>query len=241
MTEDLSKGIYIISAQAKDLFIANHLISDEGKNKIKGYSTKKIKGNGYNFGRYTNSFNYCLDLIKIKEVCDEKGVTFLLKKDTVIDTKEYSNAIINIDFDYNVKVFNNCGDIFSRYGYQHTYKDFPITTIKEDDKEIKALDTGVVLDGDNNLIGIMLKKRVLNPVSEEVLGKYFIYDDKERCYKKSKTKIPTHIFVYGDIKMKLDCVKLREHLYNHGIVVNGKSMCDIKEVRVQAELENVYL
>ena len=50
-----------------------------------------------------------------------------------------------------------------------------------------------------------------NPLSAELLGKYFEYDAEKKEYKRSKKDIPSAV----------KCEEIREHLYTHGFDIDG--------------------
>jgi hypothetical protein len=57
------QGVYIPQIDCKDLWLSNYGIGGE-------YSLKKSDG-GMNLYRYRAAFDYSLDLIKLREVCNE--------------------------------------------------------------------------------------------------------------------------------------------------------------------------
>ena len=220
MTKNREKGIFILSLQAKDIFIANNLVADKEKieqgKKVTGYSTKNRSGGGYSVKPYHNTFDYSLDYIKIRDLCKDKRIEFSFGDG-------YSDVVINVNFNYTVKVYNKNGDTYSKFGYWYSLGDFDKTQkVTDNGKKYSIYSSGVIFD-DEELVGIVTNQPIENPISSEALGKYFYYDDKEKCYKPTKTTIPTATFIDDkNIKSKYNCVMLRENLYENGFYVNGK-------------------
>ena len=231
MVKNKDKGVFILSLQAKDIFIANNLVADREKieqgKRISGYSTKNLKGREFNSNRYKTSFDYSLDFLKIRDLCQEKSIKEKSIKFSFTDASDkgdklMSDIVININFNFTVKAFNKNGDLYSKFGQQYTYADFnKIDKTSENSKTYSIFNTGAIVEN-GELLGIMLNQKVDKPINSELLGKYFCYDDDRKCYKKTKVKIPTMNIDDGDAKLRLDCKTLRRCLYENGFYVNGK-------------------
>lgn len=158
-----TKAIYIPQIDGKDLWIAN-----EGG--CKSWITLTQKNGSPNFGKYRASFDYSLDLLKLREVYEKvyrnNRFSRLIKK------KEYSDRIINVTFEYGVKEYNRTASkIYQKLGYECSPSDIK--------------DCAFVKDG--ILVAIKVGAPVSNPLPPEILGKYFFYKDGQ-YYAKSNIK-----------------------------------------------------
>jgi hypothetical protein len=163
----------------------------------------------------------------MEALCDRKGKKFNFASR---GSKNYTNYVINVDFDYVVRDFNQTGDTYSKFGYCCTYDNFAKSKVESelDGKIIEVLDNGTLFNKKGLLIGIVLNKPVKNPVDSEKLEKYFCYNPDSKCYERTLTQIPTHVESKRDaetkseIKLECNSVYLRNWLYENGFYVNGK-------------------
>ena len=181
------KSVYILSAEAKDLYNSNHLRIPD----LNGYGIRN-KGGEIAKKRFTNALDFSLDLMKIREVYEKvyrrNNFTFSINK------KDYTQHVICVKFTYSHKLYNKAGrDIYIKEGYQY--------------KDLKFQDNVCIVNGE--LIGIIVNSLVESPISNEVLGDYF--DFEEGKYIKNKKQFPT-------IKTKRE---LREELYENGFICDG--------------------
>lgn len=155
-----------------------------------GYSLVDKDGK-VNYRRYANTLDYSLDQIKLREVYEKvyrrTNFSFYGRK------KEYTSRVINVTFKYSVAEFNKAGkNRYIRFGYK--------------DADLSFDDCVAIKDGE--LVGIILDNLVECPVSDEVLGRYFGFEDgKYTLIKTPKTIKST--------------AELRRILYNDGFVCNG--------------------
>ena len=181
-----NNSVYIPQIDGKDLWIYNYGIDSN-----KGFTLINSDGNS-NLKRYKACLDYSLDLIKLREVYYKiyrnKKFSFFNKE------KEYTNRVINVTFEYSVKEYNRTGD--------DTY-------IKIGTKPDKVVFNDCVYMKDNIILAIKINKIVNKPLSQEQLGKYFIYDKEKKCYNLNKT-----------IKTVATVEKIRNKLYTDGF------MCD---------------
>ena len=124
-----------------------------------GYSLVDKDGK-INYRRYANTLDYSLDQIKLREVCEKvyrrTNFSFYGRK------KEYTSRVINVTFNYSVAEFNMAGkNRYIRFGFKDTDLSFD--------------DCVAIKDGE--LVGIILDNLVECPVSDEVLGRYFGFED----------------------------------------------------------------
>lgn len=191
---DGRNSVYILGVEAKDLYAAKRLHSptvEDGV--IQGYVNHNLK-------RWKNTLDYSLDLIKLREVAYQhyrnKG-SFFWDKEL---GKEFTQRVINVNFDLSYKEWNKHGDIYVRDGYS-------MADIKEVGKygdrtfykngECIGIKVGDITDDDNDV--------VWNDVP-----KYFEYDTESRKIKVDKT-IPTI----------MNKAELRYDLYEKGFICNG--------------------
>ena len=192
----MGSAVYIVSADAKDLFLTNY--SNE---RCGGYSIRYHGGESkgeYNLKRFVNTLDYSLDLIKLREVYEKvyRRLDFTFDK----RGKEYCRRVINVTFKYSVKEYNRFFDkTFIKYGY-----------LPED---IELEDNVCIKDGE--LIAIRIDSPVENPVSDNVLGDYFVFENG--VYRQGKTN-----------KVIFSVAQLRERLYQDGFDCDGIHFCRFK-------------
>ena len=94
-----NKSVYILTAEAKDLYNSSNLAYD---NEL-GYSIRKKDGM-INTKRFINALDYSLDLIKLREVYEKvyRKHDFSFK----VNGKEFTKHVINVKFSYAQKEFN---------------------------------------------------------------------------------------------------------------------------------------
>lgn len=144
-----------------------------------------------NFRRYTNTLDYSLDLIKLREVYEKAyrrtNFTFCNKK------KEYTNRVINVTFKYTVCEYNHCNaNTYIKLGHN------------ERDAEFREC----LWFEDGDLAGIQLGTAVDNPVDESVIAPYFGVKNNTYYLKKN----PRSVISTSDIRRKL---------YNDGFWCEG--------------------
>ena len=191
---DGRNSVYILGVEAKDLYAAKQLYCPTVIDGIEqGYVNTNLK-------RWKNTLDYSLDLIKLREVAYQhyrNRSSFFWDKEL---GKEFTQRVINVNFDLAYKEWNKHGDIYvltgygmadikevGKYGDRTFYKDGICIGVKVGD--ISEDDNEVVWDG---------------------VPKYFEYDTENRRIKLGKT-IPT-------IASRSD---IRYDLYENGFVCNG--------------------
>ena len=178
-----------MSADAKDLFLTNY--SNEN---CKGYSIRYAAGDNkgeINTRRFVNTLDYSLDLIKLREVYEKvyRRMDFTFNK----RGKDYTTRVINVTFKYSVKTFNLFyGQMYIKLGYTPD--------------DVVLQDSACVIDGE--LVAIKTGSPVEHPLSGEILGDYFSFEDG--AYKMVKT--PPVVFTVA---------QLREALYQRGFTCDG--------------------
>ena len=107
-------GAYILSIDAKDLFLANHFSNNEGV----GYKIRRQDG-GINLKKFINSLDYSLELIKLREVYENVygGIDFTFSAGGY----DYTQRVINVTFKYSVKEWNKLSKgLYVKYGYMYS-------------------------------------------------------------------------------------------------------------------------
>ena len=151
-----TNSVYILTAEAKDLYNANHLTKDNPL----GYNIRTKDGT-INVKKYINALDYSLDLIKLREIYEKiyRRHDFSFK----VNHKEYTRHVINVKFSYAQKEFNKAGsNIYIRNGYLY--------------KDVKLENHICIID--NKLIAIETDVDVEEPYTDlSVLEDYFVYED----------------------------------------------------------------
>ena len=148
-------GAYILSIDAKDIYLANHFSNTSGA----GYRIRRQDG-GINLKKFINSLDYSLELIKLREVYEDVygGLDFTFNAGGY----EYTQRVINVTFKYSVKEWNKLSKgLYVKYGYMYD--------------DVELVDGACVKDGE--LIAVSTEAVVENPLPGDVLGKYFWYED----------------------------------------------------------------
>lgn len=181
------KSIKILNLDAKDIYIANHY----NKPNPLGYNIRRRDGS-ISPRKFSGDLDYCLDLFKLRDVYTKvyrnKRFSFF------IGEKEYTQRIINVNFNYSNKLYNRItSDIYVKFGY--------------DINDITLADGIYIEDGE--LIAIQTNKEMDKLVDDpEILGKFFYIKDKKYCAK-------DNILVLNSV------ADLRNELYNNGFYCDG--------------------
>lgn len=180
-------GVYILSCDAKDLYLSNHY--EHGASPV-GYNIRNADGI-ISTKRFLNTLDYSLDLIKMREIYER--VYRRMDFGWFVGDKEYTQRVINVTFKYSVKAYNRVGkDLYVKLGWNH--------------KEVKLIN-GVDLRGEE-LVAIQCEELIQNPVDEELLGKYFWYEEGKYHAKQN-------------IKTVIGVEELRKLIYEDGFYCDG--------------------
>lgn len=182
----MNKGLKILSIEAKDLFAAMNMVNYDGT----GYNIRDNQGNILT-RKFENTLDWSLDTMKLREEHEKetrrKNFYFVSKG------KRYTQAVINVKFSYSYKEFNKAGkNTYIRAGY--SFKDCDI----QDGVFVK----------DGQLIAIQTNIEIKNPLSQELLGKYFAFTDG-------------YYYQVSPIPVLKNKAELREELYKNGFVCDG--------------------
>lgn len=194
MNKSDTNSVYILSCEAKDLYAAKRLVNPvlNESGQIVGHSNTNLK-------RWRNTLDFSLDLIKLREVAYlhyRNRSSFFFDKEL---NKEFTQRVINVDFNFAYKEWNKHGDVYVRDGYG-------MSDIKEVGKfgDITYYKDGIC-------IGVKVGELSENDkVVWDGVPKYFVYDEVNRKIKLSKT-IPT----------LMSRSELRYDLYEKGFICNG--------------------
>lgn len=179
-------GVQCVQVDAKDLFLSNHGTFEE----CEGYRIRDKDG-ALNVKRFKASLDYSLELNKLREVYEK--VYRNRRFTSWIKQKEYTTYVVSVTFKYAVKSYNRLrNNIYVRLGI--------------DFDDIALRDNVYVKDGE--LLAIQIDTPVQNPISAELLGKYFYYEDGSY---RVKTNIKTEYSVYD----------LRKMIYEKGFYLDG--------------------
>ena len=191
-----TNSVYILSCEAKDLYAAKRLAypATDGQNgNVLGHVNMNLK-------RWRNALDFSLDLMKLREVAYKH---FRNRRSFFFDKelgKEFTQQVINVDFDLAYKEWNRHGDIYVRDGYGmidvKEVGKFGDRTFYKDGVCI-GVKVGDISDEDNDVVW-------------DNIPKYFIYDKENKKIKLGKT-IPT----------LMSRNELRHDLYQNGFICNG--------------------
>ena len=154
------------------------------------YSVRREDGK-LNYKRFRASFDYSLDLIKIREIYNTvyRNRYFSEK----CRGKEYSYRIINVTFDYSVKEFNRVGS--------NTYIKLGANLKELNFKDCLAYENG-------ELVGVKTDTEVDNIVNISEINKYFYTENGK-------------YFAKNNIKTVKSVAEIRKKLYIDGFSVDG--------------------
>lgn len=154
----MANSVYIVSVDAKDLFLANYSSPSSTEYTVKLSGTDR--NDQFNTKRFVNTLDYSLDLIKLREVYERvyRRMDFTFSK----HGKEYCRRVINVTFKYSVKEFNRFfDDTYIKFGY------LP--------QDIQLVDN--VCFKDDELIAVRVGKPVECPLTQQELGDLFVFDN----------------------------------------------------------------
>lgn len=170
--------------------LVNPMRNEQGQ--VLGHTNTNLK-------RWKNTLDFSLDLMKLRDVAYQhyrNRSSFFYDKEL---HKEFTQRVINVDFDLAYKEWNKHGDIYVRDGYG-------IADIKEVGKY-----GDITFYKDGICIGVKVGDVSENEsVAWDGVPKYFVYDEANHKIKLGKA-IPT----------LMSRSELRYDLYENGFVCNG--------------------
>lgn len=183
---EYKRGVQCVQVDAKDLFLSNHCTFEE----CEGYRIRDAEGN-LNVRRFKASLDYSLELNKLREVYEK--VYRNRRFTSWIKQKEYTTYVVSVTFKYSVRTFNRLKkNIYVR--------------LDTDLEDVELKDSIYIKDGE--LLAIQIDNPVHHPVSSDILGKYFFYEDG--CY-----------HVKSNIKTEYSIYDLRKLVYEKGFYLDG--------------------
>ena len=192
-----------MAAEKKKSYGNMRIMAIEGKDIFRTDTLTALKNGKLNADRFGGVLDESLDTDKLCEVYKaheaEMGYPYLADK-------KYCRAIVSVSFDLAVKEYEQYGRRFVRYGYTVTDADMQDhICVREVDGEPMLVAIEIPYEKDKGYAPVE------NPLSAELLGKYFEYDAEKKEYKRSKKDIPSAV----------KCEEIREHLYTHGFDIDG--------------------
>lgn len=178
-------SVYIPQIDGKDLWLSNYSSKYSQEYRLMDHA-----GN-LNLKRFKASFDYSLDLIKLREIYNK--VYRNTRFSHVSQNKEYCNRMINVTFDYSIKAFNRMKK--NRY-------------LKVGESADDIVWSDCVALRNQELLAIQVEQEVATPLSKEILGKYFYYENG--CYHEKK-----------NIKTIKSVADIRTELYKNGFTCDG--------------------
>lgn len=188
-----NKGIEILSIDAKDIFISNNYVNNSSETPT-GYNVIYNKGDNQgriNTKKFINTLDMSLDLFKIRDVYEKvyRNTNFSFEE----NGHEYTTYVINVTFKYSNKEYNKIKkDTYVKFGYN-------INNIEFKDH--------ICVYG-NDLVAIETNQDVESPVPDDILGKFFYFDNGQYHAK-------------ANIKSLNTVQNLRTLLYENGFYCNG--------------------
>lgn len=191
----LENGVRIPSLDGKDIFISNNCVNQKFNENGKpiGFRLRNQAG-VLNLGRFINTLDYSLDLIKMQEVfaqiCPSEQFSFYQNK------KDYTYRVINVTFKYSNKQYNKIqkGDKVFYILHKYTYDDLVFHDC--------------VAFADGELAGVEIGCPVENVIPENVYSPAFQFDGK---FYQANSNIQTINSV----------ANIREELYKNGFYCDG--------------------
>lgn len=221
MTKTINTNpLQIPSIDAKDLYISNHQFS-ENEESAKGYSLLRKTDHGFkpNLRKYINTYDFSLDLIKLRNYVASNGKNFGIGKkifsffDEHDNTKEYSNMVINVTFNYSVKEFNRIKvDTYMKFGYELSKNEFKNCICKD------------TLTGE--VIGVRTDRWIDKRLMCDNLPPQFCY--KEGVDEETSVHKIMYILKTSTNKTIVDVATLRNILYKDGFKCDSRDYVRFK-------------
>lgn len=198
-----SKGIYIPSIDAKDIYLSEHYLTSNPD----GYNLK-LKDGQYNLRKFINTLDFSLDLIELIKIYRKKyrrnDFSFVIKNHS------YTTNVINLTFKYSVKEWNQMNrNTYVKFGYDYRNLTFSDCIARNEHGDIVGIQTGDC---------------VQSPVSE--LPDCFHTEDMET--KNGTREIQKQYKKIKEPKTIKTNADLRKELYRHGFICNGVKYCRMK-------------
>lgn len=177
------------------MYIAGHRLNGDDS----GY-TLRMRNGEVNLRKYINTLDYSLDQIHLQEVYERvyRRMDFAFKR----GDKYFSNRVINVTFKYAVAEYNKVSRKNAAFAGSKTM----YVKLGYSERELAVQDCVCIQNGE--LIAIVLDEPVEHPVSDGVLGKFFVFEGGQyRLAKNPRTVMTT--------------AQVRADLYENGFVCDG--------------------
>ncbi|MBE6579428.1 MAG: hypothetical protein E7651_06430 [Ruminococcaceae bacterium] len=135
-----------------------------------------LKNEKVDTDRFRGVLDESLDTIRLEQLCKEK------RKELPFPFMEQgcTRALVNVRFDHAVKLFEQYGRRYVRYGYSVTDEDMnDHVCVRYENNCPVLIAVEVPYDKDKSY------SPVESPIDKSLLGKYFAYDEKTRSYRRS--------------------------------------------------------
>ena len=192
-----------MTAEKKKAYGNMRIMAIQGKDLFRTEAITALKNGKLNADKFDGIIDESLDTGKLCEMYKaheaEIGYPYLADK-------KYCRTLVNVSFDYAVKLFEQYGRRFVRYG--HTVIDADMVDhacVREVSGEPTLIAIEIPYENDKSYAPVE------NSLSTDMLGKYFEYDAEKKEYKRSKKDIPSAV----------KCEEIREQLYTHGFDIDG--------------------
>ena len=192
-----------MAAEKKKVYGNMRIMAIEGKDLYRAEAVTALKNGKLNADRFDGIIDESLDTDKLCEVYKaheaEIGYPYLADK-------KYCRAIVSVSFDLAVKQYEQYGRRFVRYGHSVTDADMVShACVREVGGEPTLIAIEIPYENDKSYAPVE------NPLSADLIGKYFEYDAENKEYKRSKKDIPSAV----------KCEEIREQLYTHGFDIDS--------------------
>ena len=150
--------------------------------------------------KYINTLDYSLDQIHLREVYERvyRRMDFAFER----GDKHFTNRVINVTFKYAVAEYNKV----SRKNPSSPSSRTLYVKLGYAERDLIITDNVCIVDGE--LAAIVVDEPVDKPVNNDVLGKYFVFEDGQYKLAKNPRTVKT-------------TAQVREYLYEHGFVCDG--------------------
>lgn len=192
-----------MTAEKKKVYGNMRIMAIEGKDLYRPQPLTALKDGKLNADAFSGVLDESLDTDKLREAYKahetEVGYPYLAQK-------KYCRALVNVSFNYAVKLFEQYGRRYVRYGYTVNDADMiDHVCIREVDGAELLVAIEIPFEKDKGYAPVEC------PLSADLLGNYFEYDAEKKEYKRSKKDIPSAV----------KCEEIREQLYSGGFDIDG--------------------
>lgn len=183
---DYKNGILIPQIDCKDLNLAHNGDFTKGP----GYRITLQDGE-YNLKRFSAAMPQSLELIELRKVYEK---VYRNRKFSFWNNyKEYSKYVVSVTFKYSIREYNRLkAETYVKHGWM--YEDLDLS------------DCICIKDGE--LIAVQINTPVKTPVSNDILGKYFYFENG--CY-----------HIKQNVKTLYTVADLRKMVYENGFYMDG--------------------